>query len=85
MPLTRGATLVLADTATQKDPFRLLEYMKEANVTAMQATPTTFEMMMATSWTGDKAVDFLVGGEAFRPSLYPLSRNCKSLHNVCEF
>jgi len=82
MPLIRGATLVLAKSSTQKNPFRLLEYLEEAKVTVMQATPTTYEMMLATGWKGDASIDFLVGGEAFRPSLTPLSRNCKSLRNV---
>ena len=48
LALTRGALLVLAKSSTQKDPFRLLEYMEEAGVTVFQATPTTYEMMFAT-------------------------------------
>ena len=60
MPLLRGATLVLAKSSTQKNPFRLLDYVQEAGVTVMQATPTTYEMMLATGWTGDPNVDFLV-------------------------
>ena len=68
----------------------------------MQPTPTTFEMMLATGWSGDDSIDFLVctsysnvfqfeleffifvqvGGEAFRPSLLPLVKKCKSVRNV---
>jgi len=39
-------------------------------------------MFQATGWAGDAAVDFLVGGEAFRPALLPLARHCRSLRNV---
>jgi non-ribosomal peptide synthetase component F len=85
MPLFRGSTLVLAKASSQKDPFQLLELVDNAGVTVVQATPTTYEMMLATGWTGDGSIDFLVGGEAFRPSLLPLTHNCKSFRNVCKF
>jgi amino acid adenylation domain-containing protein len=80
--LTRGGTLVLANSTTQKDAFRLIEFMQESKVTVVQATPTTYEMMLATGWKGDKSVDFIVGGEACRRSVLPLSRCCHSLNNA---
>ena len=82
MPLVSGATLVLADSASQKNPFRLLDVIKSHRVSVLQATPTTFEMMLAAGWTGDKQIDVLVGGEAFRPSLFPLLGACRSIRNV---
>jgi non-ribosomal peptide synthetase component F len=60
LPLTRGGQLILAKTSTQKDPFVLLELMQSAGVTIFQATPTTYEMMLATGWKGNKSIDFLV-------------------------
>jgi len=48
MPLFRGATLVIASSSTQKDPFHLLDVIHDRKVTVMQATPTTYEMMLAT-------------------------------------
>ena len=84
MPLIRGGALVLGKTSSQKDPFTLLEVIKRLNVSVFQATPTTYEMMLATGWKGDATVDFLVGGEAFRPTLLPLASNCRSLRNVCK-
>ena len=71
LPLTRGGLLVLADSLIQKDPFCLLELMAAFKVSVFQATPTNYEMMLATGWKGDPFIDFLVGGEAFRPSLLP--------------
>lgn len=82
LPLLNGATLVIASSATQKDPYRLIDVLKDRHIDIMQATPTTYEMMLATGWTGNSSIDFLVGGEAFRPALLPLTANCKSLHNV---
>ena len=60
MPLFRGGTLVIASSSTQKDPFHLLDVIRDRNVTVVQATPTTYEMMLATGWRGDSNIDFLV-------------------------
>jgi len=60
MPLLHGGCLVVAASSTQKDPFRILEIIQEQNISVMQATPTTFEMMLATGWSGDDSIDFLV-------------------------
>lgn len=82
IPLTRGATLALAKSESQKDPFLLLSFIERANVNVVQATPTSYGMMMATGWNGNPNIDFLVGGEPFSANLKILSRNCKSLRNV---
>jgi len=82
LPLTRGGLLVLAKASTQKDPYRILDLIKEHSINFFQATPTTYDMMFAIGWQGDKNIDFLVGGEAFRPSLLPAVRNCRSFRNV---
>ena len=82
LPLLNGGTQVLAFQSSQKDPFRLLDVIQDNGVTVMQATPTTYEMFFAIGWTGDKGIDFFVGGEAFRPSLLKLVDNCRSLRNL---
>jgi surfactin family lipopeptide synthetase A len=82
LPLVRGATLVMVNQSSQKDPFQLLDVIQNLGVTVVQATPTTYEMLFATGWLGDKTIDFLVGGEAFRPSIVPLAGASKSLRNV---
>ena len=84
MALSRGGSLVLGKSSSQKDPFTLLEVMKRHRVDVFQATPTTYEMMLATGWTGNPQIDFLVGGEACRPSVLPIALNCRSLRNVCK-
>jgi non-ribosomal peptide synthetase component F len=85
LPLIRGAGLVMVNQSSQKDPFQLLDVIRDRGVTVVQATPTTYEMLFATGWKGDPTIDFLVGGEAFRPSIIPLAKNCRSLRNVCKY
>ena len=82
MPLLHGATLVLAYSSTQKDSFRLADILQEYSVDVLQATPTTFEMLLATGWKGDAQLDLLIGGEAFRPTLLPLVAPSRSVRNV---
>ena len=44
LPLFRGATLVMVNQSSQKDPFQLLDVIKDRRVSVVQATPTTFEV-----------------------------------------
>ena len=60
LPLTTGGKLVLAQAPTQRDAYRLLELIRNQRVSVMQATPTTYEMLIATGWKGDPAIDLLV-------------------------
>ena len=60
LPLTTGGKLVLAQAPTQRDPYRLLELIRNQKVSLVQATPSTYEMLIATGWKGDPAMDFLV-------------------------
>ena len=82
LPLTVGATLVLTSAACQKNPVKILQTIKKYKVNIMQATPTTYEMILSTGWRGDPKIVFLVGGEACRPSVVQLASNCKRLLNV---
>lgn len=44
LPLVRGATLVMVEQSSQRDPFHLLDVIKDTGVTVVQATPTTYEV-----------------------------------------
>lgn len=44
LPLLNGGVLVLVNQSTQKDPFHLIDVIKETGVTVVQATPTTYEV-----------------------------------------
>jgi len=60
MPLLFRATLVIATSAAQKDPFLLLDIFDRHHINIFQATPTTYEMLLAAGWNGDRNMDFLV-------------------------
>lgn len=81
LPIIVGGTLVLAESSSQRNPFRVMDVMRERAVNVFQATPTSYEMLLAAGWKGDPQMDLIVGGEAFRPSKFPLLDNCKSFRN----
>jgi len=74
MPLLHGGKLVIAKSASQRDPFHLLQVIRERKVTVVQATPTTYTMMMATGWNGDPNIDFLVSYTIVSP---PIESTCR--------
>lgn len=64
LPLLKGATLVLADDETAKDGRLLVEMLKDAKITMLQATPTTWQMLLDTGWDEKLPIKALAGGEA---------------------
>ena len=82
LPLIKGATLVLVSLITQKNPILIRNTLKKYNITIMQATPTTYEMLLSCDWNGDMNMTCLVGGEACRSMIAQLSSNCRGLYNV---
>ena len=60
LALLYGSTLVIAVSATQKDPHRILDVLSHHKITIMQATPTTYEMLLAIGWTGNVSIKFIV-------------------------
>lgn len=86
MPLVSGACLVLITVQTQKNPMKLIQGITSADwggfITIMQATPTTYEMLISCGWEGDPRIKFLVGGEACRPKVAALAPYCKAFYNV---
>ena len=72
LPISVGATIVLADTATAKDGTQLLELIEREQITVMQATPTTWRLLLASGWDNTPQLTqlkALCGGEALAPSL----------------
>ena len=69
LPLITGAELILCDQQTAKDGRLLLELIEEKNITVMQATPSTWGMMIAAGWDKKYALKVLCGGEALPKEL----------------
>ena len=66
-PLVAGGTVRLAPTAALNDGRALGARLD--GVTVMQATPSTWRLLLAAGWTGDGRLRALSGGEALTPDL----------------
>ncbi|MBV8994530.1 MAG: amino acid adenylation domain-containing protein, partial [Pseudonocardiales bacterium] len=81
LPLSTGARLDLATEAETADPYRLIERLSD--VTAMQATPATWRMLVDTGWTGLPGLRVICGGEALTAELAETLRSrCRELWNM---
>ncbi|MFC0435368.1 non-ribosomal peptide synthetase [Kutzneria buriramensis] len=69
LPLIRGATVVMAPRAANTDPELLAATIAEADVSVVQATPTTWRMLLASGWTDGQGRTLLSGGEPLDPRL----------------
>jgi amino acid adenylation domain-containing protein len=69
LPLTTGARVVLADGPTASDPRALSELLARSGATIMQATPTTWRMLVDFGWAPAPGLRALCGGEALPVAL----------------
>jgi amino acid adenylation domain-containing protein len=83
LPLIKGATLVLADSETTKDGRLLLELLKKEKISFLQATPTTWTMLLDSGWSRPLPIKALCGGEAMSADLAKeLVNKCYTVWNV---
>jgi amino acid adenylation domain-containing protein len=68
LPLIVGARIVLARQETS-NPRALASLLDRAGATVMQATPTTWRMLLDSDWPGRAGLKALCGGEALPQSL----------------
>jgi amino acid adenylation domain-containing protein len=64
LPLVVGARVVVAPTASVADPRALTALLAANDATVMQATPTTWRMLVDAGWEGRPGLKALCGGEA---------------------
>ena len=69
LPLVTGARVVIAPGETTSDPRALMELLQDSGATVMQATPTTWRLLLDAGWTGGQGLKALCGGEALPASL----------------
>jgi amino acid adenylation domain-containing protein len=69
LPLITGARVVIASAATASDPRGLAELMTRSGATVMQATPTTWRMLIDSGWSPPRELKALCGGEALPAAL----------------
>ena len=69
LPLTVGARVVIADRDVAANGEELAKLIGESEATVMQATPTTWRMLIDSGWAGDPDITVLCGGEALPRAL----------------
>nr|WP_246373179.1 non-ribosomal peptide synthetase [Lysobacter spongiae] len=78
LPLAVGAETVLADRDTAVDAFELASLLDSSGATFMQATPSTWRMLVGTGWRPAGTFKALCGGEPLAPDLADALRGCCS-------
>lgn len=63
LPLSVGAKVVIASTEEVRDCFPLVERLKQGDITALQATPTLWGMLLDAGFTPRPSLTMLCGGE----------------------
>lgn len=69
LPMLSGATVLLADNKTAKNPDLLMDLMTAYNPTIMQATPGLWKALLENGWKGNTKLKALCGGEALPVNL----------------
>jgi amino acid adenylation domain-containing protein len=69
VPLTLGARVVIAPADSTGDPRALSTLLDHSGATIMQATPTTWRMLVDAGWTPPRNLKALCGGEALPVAL----------------
>jgi len=83
LPLVSGAQIVLATRSQAADPFELRKLLDEQHITVMQATPTTWRLLLESGWEGKSDLKILCGGEALTQDVAErLLPRCAELWNM---
>jgi amino acid adenylation domain-containing protein len=69
LPLLLGARVLLVRRETARDGVALLQALRAHGATVMQATPSTWRLLIEAGWSGDPRLAALCGGEAFPADL----------------
>jgi amino acid adenylation domain-containing protein len=69
LPLTVGATVVIASGEEAVDGYALRALLEQTRATVMQATPVTWRLLLEAGWRGAPRFKALVGGEALSTDL----------------
>ena len=64
LPLIVGGRVVIADRTITNDGQRLAESIARVGATVLQATPSTWRLLLEAGWKGDQGLTMLCGGEA---------------------
>ncbi|TDN37316.1 non-ribosomal peptide synthetase [Hymenobacter sp. UV11] len=83
LPLVSGATVVLADAYSARDGRALLHLLEAEQITMLQATPSTWQLLLAAGWEKPLPLVALCGGEPLPLALArSLQAKCLALWNM---
>ncbi|MGC9163576.1 MAG: amino acid adenylation domain-containing protein [Thiomonas sp.] len=83
LPLSVGAAVLLATREQAADGFALRDLLDRHPVTALQATPSTWRLLLGAGWRGRRQLKALVGGEPLPADLAAqLQRHCREVWNM---
>ncbi|MBD2494910.1 non-ribosomal peptide synthetase [Nostoc sp. FACHB-280] len=83
LPMIVGARLVIASQEIISDGVQLAAKIAECQATVMQATPATWQLLLAAGWDGNHQLKILCGGEALPEQLAnQLLERCRCLWNM---
>ncbi|WP_298291164.1 non-ribosomal peptide synthetase [Thiomonas sp.] len=83
LPLAVGGSVLLASREQAADGFALRDLLATQPVTAMQATPSTWRLLLSAGWGGNPQLKALVGGEPLPADLAAqLLRHCGQVWNL---
>ncbi len=69
LPITVGARVVLLSREDVLDGRKLAQTIEAAGITIMQATPSTWRLLLEAEWAGNRHLKILTGGEAISRDL----------------
>lgn len=69
LPLICGSRVVLASRALTTNGSQLWQTLVDSNITLMQATPATWQLLLASGWQSNPRLKILCGGEALPKKL----------------
>jgi amino acid adenylation domain-containing protein len=83
LPLTSGAKVVIASEEVARDGKGLATLMRLSGATVMQATPSTWRLLLEAGWEGNPHLKILCGGESWPDELAEqLLPKCSTLWNM---
>ncbi|WP_255481709.1 non-ribosomal peptide synthetase, partial [Rhodanobacter sp. ANJX3] len=83
LPLLHGSAIVMATRAQAVDPMALQRVIEDHKVTFMQATPSTWRLLLDSGWNGTQDLSMVCGGEAMTADLAArLTTRGRDLWNV---
>ena len=83
LPLLAGGQMLLASREDAYEPRRIIDYLDRYDLTMMQATPSTYRMLLEYGWRGRAQLQVNCGGEALTSDLVSrLLPTCKSVWNM---